>query len=91
MEHARFNFIYLPGSDLYVVYDEVRRDTLGLEEFGITSSSSSSPICSLDSRAVGKTGVNFESHRRSEGPVYWARSLRASGSASYNLVNASRM
>ena len=30
---ARFNCIYRPGSDLYIVYDEVRRDTLGLAEF----------------------------------------------------------
>ncbi|MBI2402057.1 MAG: carbohydrate binding family 9 domain-containing protein [Gemmatimonadetes bacterium] len=30
---ARFNFIYRPGSDLYIVYDEVRRDLPGLPEF----------------------------------------------------------
>ena len=24
---ARFRFIFRPGSDIYVVYDEVRRDT----------------------------------------------------------------
>ena len=33
---ARFRYIYRPGSDLYVVYDEVRRDINGLpvtEEF----------------------------------------------------------
>ena len=25
---ARFRFIYRPGSDIYIVYDEVRRDDL---------------------------------------------------------------
>ncbi|MBI4538539.1 MAG: carbohydrate binding family 9 domain-containing protein [Gemmatimonadetes bacterium] len=30
---ARFNFIYRPGSDLYIVYDEVRRDVPGLAGF----------------------------------------------------------
>lgn len=30
---VRFNFIYRPGSDLYIVYDEVRRDVPGLAEF----------------------------------------------------------
>ncbi|MCH8255123.1 MAG: hypothetical protein IIB90_15125 [Gemmatimonadetes bacterium] len=30
---ARFNFIYRPGSDIYIVYDEVRRDVPGLADF----------------------------------------------------------
>ena len=30
---VRFNFIYRPGSDIYVVYDEVRRDPTGLATF----------------------------------------------------------
>ena len=29
---ARFRYTYMPGSDLYVVYDEVRRDARGLTE-----------------------------------------------------------
>ena len=27
---ARFRYIYRPGSDIYVVYDEVRRDPAGI-------------------------------------------------------------
>jgi hypothetical protein len=30
---ARFHYIYRPGSDFYVVYDELRRDPTGLSEF----------------------------------------------------------
>ena len=29
---ARFRYIYRPGSDIFIVYDEVRRDTTGLVE-----------------------------------------------------------
>ncbi len=29
---VRFRYTYMPGSDLYIVYDEVRRDTTGLVE-----------------------------------------------------------
>ena len=29
---ARFNFIYRPGSDVYIAYDELRADMLGLPE-----------------------------------------------------------
>jgi hypothetical protein len=29
---ARFNYIYRPGSDIYLVFDEVRRDPTGLTE-----------------------------------------------------------
>ncbi len=30
---ARFHYIYRPGSDFYVVYDELRRDPTGLSEY----------------------------------------------------------
>ena len=30
---ARYRYTYSPGSDIYVVYDEVRRDPVGLMEF----------------------------------------------------------
>jgi hypothetical protein len=30
---ARFHYIYRPGSDFYIVYDELRRDPTGLSEF----------------------------------------------------------
>jgi GH18 family chitinase len=30
---ARFNFIYRPGSDIFVSYDDVRRDMPGLYDF----------------------------------------------------------
>ena len=29
---VRFNYIYRPGSDIYIVYDDVRRDPTGLSE-----------------------------------------------------------
>ena len=29
---ARLRYTYMPGSDLYIVYDEVRRDARGLVE-----------------------------------------------------------
>ena len=29
---VRFRYTYMPGSDLYIVYDEVRRDAIGLTE-----------------------------------------------------------
>ena len=29
---VRFRYTYMPGSDLYIVYDEIRRDATGLVE-----------------------------------------------------------